>query len=160
MTESLHEATGLNILVSEPIYSERQSSAAYSYTSELDSYTQKRSAFFDFDKAVITLKGDHIDADDWLEYGLGRDISVLDAALDTTYNGFVNNMEIVAGGLTIKRGPLMGIGNRCSAVYAVLDNTVNPPTVGDRTVTVIVEDDEFIDTEDDKYIDTIIDIFE
>lgn len=141
-TDSLYESTGLTILVGEPYLSSRLGGTQYSYTNELHSYSHSRAAFLDYNKAVIELKGDHLDAEDWIEYGLGRDVSALDAALDTSFNGFVNKTEIVAGGLTVRRGPLLGIGNRVSAVHAVLDNTVNPPTVGDRTVTVIVEDDE------------------
>ena len=106
----------------------------------MSEYSHKRSAFFDYDKASITLQGDHIDADRWIEYGLGRDIQSMDEGLDTAFNGFVNSLEVVAGGLTFKRGPLLGIGNRVSAVYAALDNTTNPPTVSDRTVTTIAQD--------------------
>ena len=141
MVEKLFENTGISIIVGEPILSNRIDGTDYSYTTELSEYSHKRSAFLDYDKASIELKGNHLKAEDWMEYGLGRDVSAVDAVLDVSFNGFINSIEIVAGGLTIKRGPLLGIGNRVSAVYAELDNTVNPPTVGDRTVTTIVEDD-------------------
>ncbi len=140
MVDSLHSNTGLSVNVSEPLLSARGGGQEISYTEELDEYQHKRSAFLDFDKCGFTLKGDHIDAERWIEYGLGRNISSLDAGLDTVFNGFVNNLEVVMGGLTFKRGPLLGIGNRVSAVYAALDNTTNPPTVSDRTVTTIVQD--------------------
>jgi len=140
MTKSLYEATGLTVLIGEPLLSQRASSQ-YSYTNELSDYTHERAAFLDFESATIGLKGDHLDAEDWIEYGLGRDVTVIDDAQDTVFQGFVDKVEVVAGGLTVRRGPLLGIGNRVSAVYAVLDNTVNPPTVGDRTVTTIVEDE-------------------
>ena len=142
MTGTIFENTGLSVLVDEPILSTRAGGTQYSYTKELNDYTHKRSAFLDYDKALIELKGDHLDAEDWVEFGLGRDISVKDGGLDTPFNGFANSIEIVVGGLTLKLGPLLAIGNRVSAVYAVQDNTVNPPTVGDRTVTTIVEDDD------------------
>ena len=141
MTTSLYEATGLTVLISEPLFALRAGTER-SYTNELSSYTHKRSAFLDFDNASIELKGDHIDAEDWIEYGIGRHVTVKDGFLDTVFQGFVDSLEVIAGGLTVKRGPLMGIGNRVSVVYAELDNTVNPPTVGDRTVTTIEQDED------------------
>ena len=142
MVDSLYQNTGLSVLVGEPLLSSRIGGIEVSYTEEIDEYTHKRSAFLDYDKATITLKGDHIDAERWIEYGLGRNISTLDAGLDTNFNGFVNNLEVITGGLTFKRGPLLAIGNRVSAVYAAQDNTTNPPTVSDRTVTTIVQDED------------------
>jgi hypothetical protein len=140
-TKTLHEAIGLTILIAEPLLSQRAGTAK-SYTQEIAEYTHHRAAFLDFDKASITIKSDHLDAEDWIEFGLGRDVIVKDEFLDTVFNGFANTVEIVAGALTIKIGPLMGIGNRVSAVYAILDTTVNPPTVGDRTVTTIEENED------------------
>ena len=137
---TLHELIGLAIQVGEPLLSSRVGSTPVTYTDELDAYSHKRSAFMDYDKAHMALKGDHLDAEDWIEYGLGRDVTTFDSALDPVWKGFVNQLEVVIGNLTIRRGPLMALGNRVSAVYAILDNTVNPPTVGDRTVTVIAED--------------------
>ena len=140
MTGVIFENTGLTVLANSPVLSSRTGGTQYVYTDELSEYAHTRSAFLDFDKAIIGLKGDHLNAEDWIEFGLGRDISVFDAGLDASFNGFANSIEIIVGGLTLKIGPLLGIGNRISAVYAVQDNTVNPPTVGDRTLTTIVQD--------------------
>lgn len=127
MPGTIFENTGLSVLVDEPLLSARIGGTQYSYTKELNEYTHKRSAFMDYDKATIELKGDHLNAEDWVEYGLGRNISVKDGGLDTSFNGFANNIEIVVGGVTLRLGPLLGIGNRVSGVYAIQDNTVNPP---------------------------------
>ncbi len=86
MADSLYENIGLSVLVSEPLLSSRLGGVEVSYTEELDEYNHKRSAFLDYDKATITLKGDHIDAEKWIEYGLGRNNSTLDAGLDTSFN--------------------------------------------------------------------------
>lgn len=137
---NLHELIGIAIQISEPLLSSRVDSSPVTYTNELDSYSHKRAAFMDYDNAQMSLKGDHLDAEDWIEYGLGRDVTVYDESLTLIFRGFVNQLEVVIGNLTIRRGPLMALGNRVSAVYAILDNTVNPPTVGDRTVTLIAED--------------------
>lgn len=142
MPGTIFENTGLTVQVDEPLLSSRAGGTKYSYTKELSGYTHKRSAFLDYDKANIEIKGDHLNAEDWVEFGLGRDISSLDAGLDSCFNGFANSIEIVMGAVTLRLGPLLGLGNRVSGVYAVQDNTVNPPTIGDRTVTTIVEDDD------------------
>ena len=86
MVETIFESTGITILVGEPYLSSRTGGTQYSYTNELNDYSHKRSAFMDYDKAFIELKSGHIDAEDWIEYGLGRDISSLDAGLDTSFN--------------------------------------------------------------------------
>lgn len=135
---TLHETIGLAVQVGEPLLSSRTSTPR-TYTNELDSYSHTRSAFMDYDKAKIGLVGNHPDAEDWLEYGLGRDVNVYDEGLDAMWRGFVNQIEIVVGNLTIRRGPLLGIGNRVSVVYAEEDGSF-PPVVSDRTVTTIVQD--------------------
>lgn len=143
---SLHELIGLAIQIGEPLLSPRLDASPVTYTDELSEYSHKRAAFMDYDKARMTFEGDHLDAEEWIEYGLGRDVTTYDEALNPVFRGFTNQLEVMIGNLTVRLGPLMGIGNRVSAVYAILDNTVNPPTVGDRTVTAIVEDTDSQDT--------------
>lgn len=66
-----------------------------------------------------TLAGDRLDAEEWLEYGLGRHVELVDHGLGAKWEGFVNSIQAVEGGLSTTRGPLMEIINRCSATYAM-----------------------------------------
>ena len=75
------------------------------------------------------------DLDEWLDTGLGRDITLHTADLNIRFNGFVNNLIATIGGLNITIGPLMQIANRAKCVYSTVDTSISPPAVGVRAVT-------------------------
>jgi hypothetical protein len=78
---------------------------------------------------------------DWIEKGLGRDVEMFDGGGQTVYNGFVNKITCNFGAVSVSRGPLVNIANRVSAMYVpIIDETVAPPILGQRTETTIAED--------------------
>jgi len=72
------------------------------------------------------------DIEEWLENGLGRHIVVYNEGAQVIWEGFVNDMEATIGGLSIKRGPLMGVANKVAIIYSTVDTSVSPPAVGVR----------------------------
>lgn len=141
MAKTIHEITGITIKYGDPIILTDRTGDLGEFTDEIGSYGHRRSAFLDSDKAKISIVVSERDAEEWLEQGIGRDITVYDENISGVFKGFVNSVEATFGGLTVRRGPLVDMANRVSVVYAELDTTANPPTVGDRTVTTIEEDE-------------------
>jgi hypothetical protein len=105
-----------------------------------DSYTHTIAANGGFISATIGLKMERFEIDDWLENGLGRHISVYNPGGNIIWEGFVNDITATIGGLTVKRGPLMGVSNKVRVVYGTLDTSVTPPTVGVRTKSAFSSD--------------------
>ena len=136
----IHDVTGLVISVGEPLKKVNRVSHIGSYASEIAEYSHTDSAFIGYDRAEIIINVGLEDAEWWFERGLGCDIQVHSEGLDDVWEGFVNEVEVNVGDLTVGRGPLLDMANRVMAVYAPLDVDVHPPVAGDRAVTTIVED--------------------
>ena len=137
---SAPEATGRVAVTTDPLLRANRRQDLGTITRAVSSYGHTLSSFMGFDSAKASINADANTAEDWLDDGLGRDILAVDSDLGEAFNGFVNVVELVFGHVTIRRGPLLDIANRVYAVYRDVDNTVNPPTVGNRTPTVITED--------------------
>lgn len=80
------------------------------------------------------------EAEDWYSRGLTRGMLARNAATDTVFKGFVNQVTINMGGQNEVRGPVMDMANRVSANYSPKDVSVFPPVIGAETVTPIAED--------------------
>lgn len=88
----------------------------------------------------LTLSGNLVDMEEWLDRGLGRHIETYNPALEQIFGGFVNSVTLSAGTLSTTRGPLLDIANRVSVTYTpILDATANPPIVGSQTTTTIAD---------------------
>lgn len=109
-------------------------------TDQYTSYTHQTLAVGGYWTAQIVLSMPLIEAEDWYENGLGRQIKTYNHAGIVIWEGFVNQITLNAGALSEIRGPLMGVANRASAVYSPLDVTVYPPVSGTTTITTISED--------------------
>lgn len=103
------------------------------------SYTHKTLAVGGYWTAQIVLNLTLVEAEDWYENGLGRQIKTYNPAGVVIWEGFVNQVTLNAGALSQIRGPLMEVANRVSTVYSPLDVTVYPPVSGTTTVTTIAE---------------------
>jgi len=99
-------------------------------------YTHVINAVGGFESANIVLA----DLGDWLANGLGRHIETYNPALGICWEGFVNQVDIVYGNLTVTRGPFLGTTNRLNAVYSTVDTTVIPPTEGIEAETGWLDD--------------------
>jgi len=70
--------------------------------------------------------------ENWIEYGLGRQVVLYDAYAIPRWSGFVNSMTLSLGGLSYQRGPLLDITNYCRIVFSTVDTSTTPPTMGVR----------------------------
>lgn len=137
----IHEQTGLTIRVADPLWRTDGRDHIDTITHAIDSYEHKHSAFIGFDEAGAQINAGLDLMEDWLEDGLGRHIEVIDSDLQVQWEGFVNQIDIVVGGLSVRRGPLLDIANRVYVVYRPVNIYTLPPTYGDRTPTIAVDDE-------------------
>ena len=108
---------------------------------EVSGYTHEISAERGFDNARIDLSATEDEITDWLSHGLGRDITVRDAAGVEVWSGFVDTVEIRQGVRSIRIGPVTEIANRIAVSFAESDPTADPPTSGLQTITTYVQDE-------------------
>jgi len=94
------------------------------------SYTHSISASMGFDTMAMTSSGDLAYVSDWIEKGLGNHVEVKNMVGSIIWEGFVNNVSVNVGGLTVSIGPLMDVVNRARIVYKTVDYGVTPPQGG------------------------------
>lgn len=84
------------------------------------------------------------DLEMWYEDGIGAHVVVTDNAGVTIWEGFVDSVDISVGGQTIRRGPLMDVGNSVLLTYALQDASTAPPSSGNNTLSTGAEDTDSI----------------
>lgn len=104
-------------------------------------YTHTIQALGGYWSASFSVSGGTFAMDDWLQGGIGRHLICYNR-IRQVWEGFVNEVEIRHGGLTIRHGPLLDIGNRVKVSFSGVDITTTPPTVGTQ-----VETDDADDTD-------------
>jgi hypothetical protein len=140
-TPSAFSNAGLSIALLSPLVGTRTYPALW-ITDKITSYNHTNSAFGGFDSAEIVMAGNQVDVEGIFSTGLARHVQVHNPALSLCWEGFVNEIELVIGGLTVTRGPVMDIANRVSVVYADdgSGSGVVPPVTGARMTTVVAND--------------------
>lgn len=111
-----------------------------SVTGEIESYRHILRALGGYWEAQFTVNAGRDYAEEWLDERLGWHIEVYDEGQQTIFEGFVNEVEVVMGGFSVTRGPLVQAANKVDLVYSTVDTTTTPPTVGIRALTGIQED--------------------
>lgn len=115
-----------------------------SLENEISSYSHTISANGGFTSASITINSANID--DWVLRGLGRHIVAYGAAGEIVWEGFVDNISINLGNITIERGRLTEICNRCTVTFTpVIQSDEGQEESGTTTQTTTVDDQESID---------------
>ena len=89
-----------------------------------NAYTHTISAFGGYDSATFTLAVSRTQAEDWLESGIMRHVEVYASALDVIWEGFVDEVRVNMGPLTVTYGPLLNMANRVYMTYAPTTETV------------------------------------
>lgn len=109
---------------------------------KLDSgtYSHTISALGGYDSALIKIVDQQVNLEDWLANGLMRHIEVYNPSLVKIWEGFVNQIDIVLGGLSVTRGPLLQVSNNVALTYSTVDTTVSPPAIGMRATTAFSAD--------------------
>jgi len=86
-----------------------------------------------YESASFSFAASRDEMDVWLLNGLGCHVHVLNEALETVWEGFVNEIEASYGPLAVRVGPLTEVVNRAFMIYSNADT-------GDQTTTSTVED--------------------
>lgn len=145
---SKFQSSGLTLSVNAPLV--QGGAFIDDITKEIGSYTHNISESGGYKSCEFNIACNQVQAENWLQYGLGRHIVVYNPSLDIVWEGFVNELTVNMGFATFGRGPLIDIANRVSVTYTELieypDGTVEPVT-GVTAETVITEDEE----SQDKY---------
>jgi hypothetical protein len=139
-TPSHFSQTGISVSAAPPILGTSKVSIHTLLSPYIESYSHVIEANAGYKSASIGLVLSLNDIEEWLENGLGRDISVYNEGGQPIWEGFVNDIEANIGGLTVIRGPLMDIANKVAIVYSTVDTSTSPPAVGVRTKTAYSSD--------------------
>lgn len=145
-TPSLYKSTGLNLSVFKPIINTAVTPVSYiaegefleNFTEQVSSWQHTIAAWGGYDTASFTIKDRQDRVETWLDDGLGRCVVCYSPALDTIWQGFVNQVSASLGRLSVTRGPLIDSANRISVVYSTIDTSVSPPIMGVRVKTAAV----------------------
>lgn len=109
-------------------------------TNRVESYEHEIAAMGGYWSAKIQMTDRQIALEDWYENGLGRRIVTTSPEGAVIWEGFVNEISLSLGGLSIKLGPLTGIANKVKLVYSTFDTTSGTPTTGVRAETSYSQD--------------------
>jgi hypothetical protein len=136
---SFHAQTGISVHVKPSIVTGLGIQQT-TLTDVLSAYGHTIAALGGYESADVTINGNQVDVENWLEYGLGSHLDVYNAAMVKIWEGFVNGIVVTLGPLSVTRGPLIEVCNRASVTYGLLDTTQNPPVQQYNTETAIAED--------------------
>lgn len=107
-----------------------------------ESYQHTIQAFGGFWSASFTFRTGRDRAEDWLDRGPGRHVETVGDALEVAWEGFVNEVVVNYGPLSVTRGPLVDVCNRAQLIYNGIDTSVSPPVVGTRMYTGEYNDED------------------
>lgn len=132
-----YRSTALSIIASDPLfYNTRTFSERL--TSQINSYSHEVRAIGGYASASLSIGDKQRKIEDWIEYGLGRHITVYSPSLVVIWEGFVNQISATLGPFQFTVGPLLDIKNRVYGSYSAIDTSVTPPTIGtEATVTTV-----------------------
>lgn len=74
----------------------------------------------------------------WMNY-LGHDLQVYNELQELIWQGFINEITINFGALSLKLGPFVNIANRVDVQYQTTSYTTNPPIGGNQTSTGLAD---------------------
>ena len=151
-TASHYQTTGLSVHIWKPAIAWATGSPNTvtiaprgSYQGEITQYSALsfvHKAIGGFWSGECSIPANQIEAEWWLENGVGMHIEMVDPGANVVWAGFVNSLSLTMAGLSITKGPLLETGNRCIVSYAPLDTTPAEPTLGTRTDTAVGENDD------------------
>lgn len=112
----------------------------FDLSGELNSYEHEINAFGGYWTARMQIADKQTAFEDWYENGLGRRIVTHSPDGEIIWEGFVNQIGITLGGLSITIGPVIEIVNKAKLAYSTFDTTLNAPATGIRLETAYTED--------------------
>lgn len=136
---SFHQSVELSISAYEPLVV-GTGIIDDSIGQKAESYSQTISALGGYESASISINDRQLDIENWLSSGLMRHIEVYNPSLVKIWEGFVNEIVITLGGLSVTRGPLLSVSNNVAVTYSTIDTSISPPAVGQRATTAFSAD--------------------
>lgn len=100
-------------------------------------YSHVNEAFGGCWSADFTLGEGRLEAESWLEEGLGRHVETRNDQGYVRWSGFVNSVKVTVEGLTVTRGPLLDTVNQLVLIWSDVDPTPSPSTVGLPTAVTV-----------------------
>ncbi len=114
-----------------------------SLDSEVSSYSHTISVVGGFLSASMAINSSISESEDWIANGLGRHIVAYGLGGEVVWEGFVDNISVNMGNITIDRGRLTEICNRCSTIYTpIIDYDPEGNPITGTEVTSVVADNE------------------
>jgi len=118
-----HESTDITVKVGPRLMGSMKGDATITLQETIDSYQHTITATGGYESAAFAFKANQQEAEDWLQYPLGRHVEVYDPSLSLVWEGFINEVKATIGPLSARQGPLTDIANRTICVYS--DDTIN-----------------------------------
>lgn len=140
---SLKELTGINISASTSVLSnpnvtsvEVSQRAFYDPTlaERTSSYSHSIGAAGGHLTAQMSINMTPGEAIKWIDYGLGRTITVYNEVGIVIWQGFINQMDLTVGGLSTSVGPLNQMTNMATMSFTTIRYATNPPVGGQQRI--------------------------
>ena len=130
---TIYQQNKLAFLVTAPPWS--NSGYATDHTQDVTSYDHTHAALGGFWSANLTMRLPLHDLEDWLQYGVGRQVQVKGRGTKTAWEGIVNRVTVNVGGYNMTVGPYLDIANKVKLAYSIFLQLGGGNATGIRVVT-------------------------
>lgn len=130
---TIYQQNKLSFLVTAPPWS--NSGYATDHTQDVTSYDHTHAALGGFWSANLTMRLPLHDLEDWLQYGVGRQVQVKGRGTKTAWEGIVNRVTVNVGGYNMTVGPYLDIANKVKLAYSIFLQLGGGNATGIRVVT-------------------------
>lgn len=140
MLSSRHQSRALTLVARQPLWI-GTAVLDDNLATKVDSIQVAWTALGGYWGLRFVLKGNQGQIEDWLENGLGRDITLYSDSLLLIWEGEVSQVSGNIGALSQTRGPLLDtVVNKIAVIYSTVDTSVTPPIMGVRVTTAWATD--------------------
>lgn len=130
---TIYQQNKLSFLVTAPPWS--NSGYATDHTQDVTGYDHTHAALGGFWSANLTMRLPLHDLEDWLEYGVGRQVQVKGRGTKLAWEGIVNRVSVNVGGYSMTVGPYLDIANKVKLAYSIFLQLGGGNATGIRVVT-------------------------
>lgn len=129
----------LTVQVTRPLWATASQGVVSIPFEDMNGYSHEIDSTVGYKTMQFTQGGSESVNDVWLRR-LGWHVDVYDESMVKVWEGFVNEVELKSGALTVKRGPLLDVSNRVKVVYQTVTYNTNPPVGGGQAETSVAND--------------------
>lgn len=130
---TIYQQNKLSFLVTAPPWS--NSGYATDHTQDVTGYDHTHAALGGFWSANLTLRLPLHDLEEWMQYGVGRQIQVKGRGTKLAWEGIVNRVSVNVGGYNMTVGPYLDIANKVKLAYSIFLQLGGGNATGIRVVT-------------------------